>query len=211
MLKYLIAVLFLIACDPGDDTWNGKAPGAPDCLSAPDHPGLDCDDEEAGDDDEFDGSHDKHTGSMNAPYAATGGNWWGQCPQTYWPYQFACWRWDDPYDYWAAIVNNTPYGQPPHTWTVQHVTWRFCYGGLPSSPIAANSAQLCMPGHCVDISNVGIQASGCRSGNTAFPVTIGSGGASHAQLFIRMHDWWMPSEMGSPDVWVSAIRVNYFH
>jgi hypothetical protein len=46
MKRLLLIALLCCACDPGDDSWNGTAPGAPDCLSAPDHPALDCEEEE---------------------------------------------------------------------------------------------------------------------------------------------------------------------
>jgi hypothetical protein len=208
MKRLLLIALLCCACDPGDDAWNGTAPPAP---NAPDDAG--CDDEVVEDVAPVESSSDKHSGAYNQGANGGGGtgHWWDQCSTSYWPYQAACWRWNDPYNRVASFANVTPYGQPGHTWSVQHVSWSYCYGGLPPSAIAANSAIICMPGHCVDISNVGIQANGCRSGNTFFPVTVAPNSYTHAELLIRMQDGWMPWEMWSPEINIWHLRVSYFH
>jgi hypothetical protein len=185
MLKYLIAVLFLIACDPGDDTWNGKAPGAPDCAP---------DDEECLGEDEPDSSADKHVGGTHRAYPAqVDGHRFDYCDVGY----ATCWWKNYEYNSISVFTNITPYGQPPKTWTVQRIWVGFCYGGLANSTVlAANSVQACTPGHCVDISNINISGpGGCRSGFVSLPLVIGPNNYSHVEVFVNMHDWWQPNPM----------------
>jgi hypothetical protein len=201
MLKYLIAVLFLIACDPGDDAWNGKAPGAPDCLSAPDHPALDCEDEEAG---EEVPESAKHVGGTHRAYPVQTGGYWYEGPS--WDAKW--WKYAG-YNKISIFANITPYGQAPKTWSVTQIRYSFCYSGLgPNTVLAPDSATLCTPGHCADVSNAGGTGGSCRGGFASLPMTIPAGGYSHVELLINMHDWWQPDPMTSVSMG-SSMFIDY--
>lgn len=206
MLRHIIALLFLVACDQGwaNPDKDDNAPGAPDCLS---DPTLDfCDEGEAS----AAPDHDKH-GPQGAntvhswPVAQVEGFQSHTCG-TGWGQENCWWRWNG-YNRLHILTNVPASGEQPRSRTLHHVSWSYCWNGQGATAwdtLPAETAVVCVPGTCVDVTNRHAPSGGnCRSGTLVdeLPLTVQPWSYSHVEMWVTPKAGWIGNpQMG---VWMN--------